>query len=110
MRPEGLAEVRGYADVIGPSNVDIVPRDGSGAWLPATTLIADAHRAGLLVHSYTARPENCFLPRQLWNGAGENARNPEGMIAEVRRYLDLGLDGFFTDDPALGRVAVDRAA
>lgn len=107
MTPAGLAEIRRYADVIGPSNTDLIPRDRDGAWGQPTTLVADAHRAGLLVHSYTARPENMFLPKQLRSAAGPSARNAAGMIAEVRRYLDMGLDGFFTDDPALGRQAVD---
>jgi glycerophosphoryl diester phosphodiesterase len=30
-----------------------------------------------------------------------------GSIAEIKRYLATGIDGFFTDDPALGRAAVD---
>lgn len=107
MTPDGLRQVRAYADAIGPSNTDLIPRDASGAWQAPTSLIDDAHAAGLLVHSYTCRPENRFLPRQLRNDAGDDARNPEGSIAEIRRYLDLGLDGFFTDDPALGRRAVD---
>ncbi|GBD56519.1 glycerophosphodiester phosphodiesterase family protein [Gluconobacter wancherniae] len=107
MTRDGLTEIRRYADVIGPSNTDLIPRDAKGAWLEPSTLVSDAHKAGLLVHSYTARPENCFLPAQLRNDAGPTARNPAGMIAEIRRYLDLGLDGFFTDDPALGRKAVD---
>lgn len=106
MTVEGLRSVRQYADVIGPSNIDIIPRDASGAWLEPTSLIDDAHGVGLLVHSYTFRPENCFLPAQLRNGEGDNARNPQGSIAEIRRSLDLGLDGFFTDDPAIGRMAL----
>lgn len=106
MTPEGLKEIRRYADVIGPSNTDLIPRDSKGAWLEPSTLVTDAHKAGLLVHSYTARPENHFLPAQLRSDAGDAARNPKGMIAEVRRYLDMGIDGFFTDDPALGRIAV----
>ncbi|WP_183479873.1 glycerophosphodiester phosphodiesterase family protein [Komagataeibacter kakiaceti] len=107
MTPDGLRTVRRFADVIGPSNVDIIPRDANGAWLAPSTLIDDAHRAGLLVHSYTFRPENHFLPAQLRNGAGDTARNPEGAVAEIRHYLDLGLDGFFTDDPAIGRLALE---
>ena len=39
-----------------------------------------------------------------------NARNPEGSVAEIRRYLEAGIDAFFTDDPALGRRAVDGDA
>ncbi|MBR0560011.1 glycerophosphodiester phosphodiesterase family protein [Neokomagataea anthophila] len=107
MTPSGLQEIRRFADVIGPSNVDIIPRDAQGAWLAPSSLITDAHNAGLLVHSYTARPENIFLPKQLRGPGGPAARNPEGMIAELRRYLDLGLDGFFTDDPAIGRLALN---
>ncbi|KXV59953.1 glycerophosphodiester phosphodiesterase [Acetobacter tropicalis] len=108
MKPEGLKEIRTYADVIGPSLTDLIPRDAQGAWQEPTTLVDDAHAAGLLVHAYTCRPENKFLPRQLRNSEGDAARNEEGSIAEIRRYLDMGLDGFFTDDPALGRKAVDR--
>ncbi|WP_415551433.1 glycerophosphodiester phosphodiesterase family protein [Komagataeibacter rhaeticus] len=106
MTTDGLKRVRDYADVIGPSNTDIIPRDAAGAWLEPTTLIDDAHRAGLLVHSYTFRPENRFLPAQLRDASGDDARNPKGSIAEIRRMLDMGLDGFFTDDPAIGRMAL----
>lgn len=108
MKPEGLKEVRTYADVIGPSLTDLIPRDAQGAWTTPTTLIDDAHAAGLLVHAYTCRPENIFLPKQLRNADGDAARNVKGSLAEIRRYLDMGLDGFFTDDPAIGRKAVDR--
>lgn len=108
MTPAGLRKVRRFADVIGPSNADLISREKDGSWGRPTSLIADAHEAGLLVHSYTARPENFFLPKQLRNGAAPEVRNPAAMITEVRRYLDMGLDGFFTDDPALGRRAVDQ--
>ncbi|GBQ71879.1 glycerophosphoryl diester phosphodiesterase [Ameyamaea chiangmaiensis NBRC 103196] len=107
MTPSSLRQVRAYADVIGPANTDLIPRDKNGAWQTPTTLVRDAHEAGLLVHSYTCRPENCFLPLQLRDHGAPNARNVEGSIAEIRAYLDLGLDGFFTDDPAIGRLALD---
>ena len=42
--------------------------------------------------------------------AAEEARNPAGSVAEIRRYLAEGLDGFFTDDPALGRTAIGYQA
>ena len=29
-----------------------------------------------------------------------------GSIAEMKRYIATGIDGFFTDDPALGRAAL----
>ena len=56
---------------------------------------------------WTFRPENAFLPADLRSAAGLDARHPEGSLAEMRRFLELGVDGFFTDDPALGRRAVD---
>jgi glycerophosphoryl diester phosphodiesterase len=31
-----------------------------------------------------------------------------GSIAEIKRYLATGIDGLFTDDPALGRTAIDE--
>jgi glycerophosphoryl diester phosphodiesterase len=43
------------------------------------------------------------------DAAGEGARNPAGSIAEIQHYLAAGVDAFFTDDPALGRQAVDGA-
>jgi glycerophosphoryl diester phosphodiesterase len=61
----------------------------------------------LRVETWTFRPENSFLAADFRDGAGDNARNPAGSVAEIKRYLQLGLDGFFTDDPALGRAAVD---
>ncbi|GAA3685557.1 MULTISPECIES: glycerophosphodiester phosphodiesterase [Acetobacter] len=108
MTPTGLKAVRRYADVIGPSLTDLIPRDAQGAWLEPSTLVDDAHSAGLLVHAYTCRPENYFLPRQLRNADGDGARNVAGSVAEIRRYLDMGLDGFFTDDPAIGQMAVKQ--
>lgn len=108
MTPAGLKDVRRYADVIGPSLTDLIPRDAQGNWLEPSSLVEDAHAAGLLVHAYTCRPENYFLPRQLRNGESDAARNVAGSIADIRRYLDMGLDGFFTDDPAIGRMAVDQ--
>lgn len=102
---EGLRDIRRYADAIGPANEYLIPKDNTGQWLQPTSLIQDAHEAGLLVHSYTCRPENIFLPQQLRNQEGDSSRNIQGSIAEIRRYLSMGLDGFFTDDPAIGRLA-----
>src|SRR5919109_4396838 len=60
--PAGLAEIATYADGIGPSKNLIVPRDAAGNLQEPTTLIRDAHRAGLKVHPWTFRRENDFLP------------------------------------------------
>ena len=110
MTPKGLGEVATYADWIAPYKLQLIGVDASGKMAAPTGVIAAAHRVGLLVGTYTFRPENHFLPTDLRDGAGDGARNPAGSIAEIRRYLAAGLDAFFTDDPALGRRAVDGAA
>jgi len=70
-----------------------------------TALVADAHRAGLAVHVWTFRAENEFLPSQYRTGsAPERQGNVE---AEITAFLDAGIDGFFIDQPDLGRTAVD---
>ena len=102
----GLKEVAKYADVVAPNVQVLIPRDAAGNLGRPTNVIRDAHGAGLLVHTWTFRPENRFLPKEFRDGAGDSARNVEGSIKEIRRYLDAGIDGFFTDDPAVGRAAL----
>jgi glycerophosphoryl diester phosphodiesterase len=106
-KKQGLTEVAEYADWIAPYARDLIPWGPDDRLTRQTALIEWAHEAGLLVCAWTFRPENKFLPREFRNGAGDNARNPEGSLAEIRRYIEAGVDGFFTDDPALGRRAVD---
>ena len=107
MTPAGLKAVREYADAIGPSTRSIIPLAKDGRLAPVAPLVHDAHAAGLEVHPYTFRPENHFLAADFRDGAGDAARNEAGSVAEIRAYLATGIDAFFTDDPALGRKAVD---
>ncbi|MBX9886131.1 MAG: glycerophosphodiester phosphodiesterase, partial [Novosphingobium sp.] len=104
--PKGLAEIATYAQWIGPPLRRVIPLDAAGNALAPSALIADAHRAGLKVGVFTFRPEDQFLPANLRHG-DPAARSPQGMVAEVRSFVAAGVDGFFTDDPALGRLAVD---
>ena len=108
MTPGGLRTIAEYADAIGPYSRSIIPVDAQGRLGEPTSLVRDAHAAGLQVQPYTFRPENQFLPRALWEGEDPRTRNEAGSIAEIRAYLRAGIDGFFTDDPAVGRKAVDR--
>ena len=108
--PDGLRDVATYAEVIAPNDRLIIPTDAAGRLGAPTPLVSDAHAAGLLVHTWTLRPENQFLAADFRDGAGPDARNPAGSIAEIGRYIAAGVDGFFTDDPALGRQAVAAAA
>ena len=106
---EGLRDVAGYADAIGPHYrmLQIQRGDGGGH---RSDLVDAAHAAGLQVHAYTFRPENHFLEPRYRDGAAESARNPQGSISEIRDHVAAGIDAFFTDDPALGRRAVDGEA
>ncbi|MFS8976934.1 glycerophosphodiester phosphodiesterase [Cupriavidus necator] len=106
----GLREVAAYADGIGPEKSSVVPRDAQGALAAPTAVVRNAHAAGLFVHPYTFRPENSFLPKALQSGGDEATRSPAGMVREVQAFIAAGVDGFFTDDPALGRRAVDTPA
>ena len=108
MEPQGLAEIAKYADAIGPNKLSVIPRTADGKLAAPTSLVAEAHAAKLLVHPWTFRPENSFLPTDLRAPGTPATRNDDGAVAEIRVYLDAGIDGFFTDDPALGRKAVDR--
>ena len=107
MTPAGLREIASYADAIGPSSRAIIPLASDGSLGQPTRLVHDAHAAGLELHPYTFRPENQFQPRNFWRGEDPKTLNGEGSIAEIRAYLDAGIDAFFTDDPALGRRALD---
>lgn len=107
MAPAGLREVATYADAIGPSIRAILPLTADGRLDACTSLVRDAHAAGLEVHPYTLRPENAFLPPALREGNDPAHRAEAGSLAEMRALLAAGVDAFFTDDPALGRRAVD---
>jgi glycerophosphoryl diester phosphodiesterase len=99
---EGLAEIATYADGIGPSKAQIVPRDPAGNLQQPTGLVGDAHRAGLLVHPYTFRNENAFLPADFRQGDPASPaylRGTGDAPAEYRLFLRLGVDGMFSDNP-----------
>jgi glycerophosphoryl diester phosphodiesterase len=94
--PPDIAQIAGYADAIGPHKDQVIPRDGDGRLAEPTTLVAEAHAAGLLVHPWTFRPEPAFLPAGL---SGEE---------ELDRFLALGVDGVFADDPGAAVAARAR--
>ncbi|WP_286690970.1 MULTISPECIES: glycerophosphodiester phosphodiesterase [unclassified Aeromicrobium] len=95
--PQGLRSVARYARWIGPDKSQVIPRDAKGAHTTPTSLVADAHRAGLKVVVYTIRNENQFLPTDLRLGTDPNA--PGDVRTELFRYFDAGVDGVFADYP-----------
>ncbi|MCU4329211.1 glycerophosphodiester phosphodiesterase [Acinetobacter pittii] len=103
---EGLKDVAKYANGVGPSKGYILNFNDKGS-VQTTSFITDAHTAGLKVHPYTFRPENNYLPTPLKCSQDKPAeRCPSGALKEFEAYFKAGVDGVFTDDPALGREAV----
>jgi glycerophosphoryl diester phosphodiesterase len=106
LTPAGLKAIAGYADGIGPAKALVIPRDTAGRSAPPTRLVADAHAAGLAVHPWTFRAENMFLPAELRRG---DARGAHGdVVAEMRAFVAAGVDGLFSDFPALAVEAVGK--
>ncbi|MBE9218975.1 esterase-like activity of phytase family protein [Dolichospermum flos-aquae] len=116
---QGLADVAKYADAIGPwkrmivsvkgtdangdGNADDVNGDGTvndadRTTLAPTSLVLDAHNAGLLVHPYTFRNEGRYL-------AADYKGDPK---LEFQQFFQLGVDALFTDFPDTGDTVRDR--
>lgn len=103
--PAGLKEVATYANGIGPSK-DLVVPVVNGALGTPTALVANAKAAGLSVHIYTLRPENAFLPATLKKPPATDSTVRGDSITEIQTFLQAGIDGFFSDDSAVGREAI----
>jgi glycerophosphoryl diester phosphodiesterase len=109
LTPQGLAEVRTYADGVGPwkpylissvclkpvagactdANGDGLVNDADRKLLPPTAVVANAHAQGLLVHPYTFRNEQRRL-----------ASDFKGVpINDYLAFYDIGVDGLFSDFP-----------
>jgi len=99
----GLRSLAGIVDGIGPDKSQVIPRNLDGTLARPTTLVADAHAAGLQVHPYTFRAENTFLPLDFRVGTDATAYGRA--IDEQVRFLQTGIDGLFTDQPDIGVVA-----
>jgi glycerophosphoryl diester phosphodiesterase len=109
--PRGLREIADYADGLGPDKNQIVPRDAQNRLTAPTTLVRDAHRAGLVVHPYTFRPENAFLPADFQQGDPNSAEFPRAHgdePAELALFYRLGVDGLFADNADTAASVRDR--
>jgi glycerophosphoryl diester phosphodiesterase len=106
LTPEGLAEIARYAHGIGPQKDLVIPRSISGTLKAPTTLVANAHAAGLKVHPWTFRAENYFLPTGYRKGIDPRARGD--LAGEIRAYLDAGVDGLFSDHPGVAVELVSQ--
>jgi glycerophosphoryl diester phosphodiesterase len=103
-KPEGLKEIARYASGIGANTNLMIPLVGGRLGTP-TSLVQDAHTAGLIVHGWTFRAENNFLPNEFDSSA--NPAELGDLAGQIKAFLALGMDGFFSDHPFLGKQARD---
>jgi glycerophosphoryl diester phosphodiesterase len=99
---DGLEEISTYADGIGTNKNLIVPRDSGGRLRNPTDLVDRAHEAGLIVHAWTFRNENTFLPADFREGDPASVFYPNATgdsPAEYFLFFSTGLDGVFSDNP-----------
>jgi glycerophosphoryl diester phosphodiesterase len=97
---DGLGRIAATVNGIGPDKRQIIPLNVDGTLGRPTSLVGDAQEAGLLVHAYTFRAENTFLPLNFRVGAEPTAYGRA--VSEQVRFLQTGIDGLFTDQPDLG--------
>ncbi|MEU9114589.1 glycerophosphodiester phosphodiesterase [Streptomyces sp. NPDC048483] len=103
IKPSGLKWIAEFAQGIGPALDQIIPRDESGKSGAPTSLVKDAHAAGLVLHPYTGRNENTFLPTDYRRGTDPNAYGDA--LGYFRACLATGLDGMFSDNPDTALLA-----
>ncbi|MDT0345601.1 glycerophosphodiester phosphodiesterase [Streptomyces litchfieldiae] len=101
--PEGLREIAAYAQGVGPTLDLVIPRNADGTLGTTTALVSDAHAAGLLVHPYTARNENRYLPAEFRRGSDPNAFGD--VFGALNAYFEAGIDGVFADHPDTALLA-----
>lgn len=103
VKPAGLREIASYAQGIGPTLDLVIPKDAAGNLTKPTTLVADAHKVGLVLHPWTLRNENPFLPANFRKGTDADAYGD--VFGAYREYFATGIDGVFTDQPDTGLLA-----
>ncbi|WP_377160831.1 glycerophosphodiester phosphodiesterase [Roseateles sp. UC29_93] len=103
-QPAGLAEIASYAQGIGANTNLMIPLVAGRLGTP-TTLVKDAHAAGLIVHGWTFRAENVFLPDDFDSSADPTAIG--NLAGQIEAFLKIGMDGLFSDQSFLARKAID---
>jgi len=103
-KPAGLAEIASYAQGIGANTNLMIPLVAGRLGTP-TTLVKDAHAAGLIVHGWTFRAENTFLPNEF--DSSDDPAALGNLAGQIDAFLKLGMDGLFSDQSFLARKAID---
>ncbi|MEU0157679.1 glycerophosphodiester phosphodiesterase [Streptomyces sp. NPDC006261] len=101
--PAGLKWIASYAQGIGPTLDLVIPKDAAGRLTTPTALVRDAHARGLLLHPYTLRNENSFLPADFRRGSDPNAYGD--VFGAAAAYFATGIDGIFSDHPDTALLA-----
>jgi glycerophosphoryl diester phosphodiesterase len=96
VKPEGLKWIASFAQGIGPDLSVIIPRTADGKLGTPTSVVKDAHAAGLILHPYTMRNENTFLPADFRKGSDPNAYGDA--FGAFKAYFATGIDGIFSDN------------
>lgn len=102
--PRGLRDLARYLDIVSLEKNVVVPRAADGTLGRPTTVVRDAHRAGLEAYAWTFRAENQFLPAEFRSSADPAERGD--LAGELDMFLDTGLDGVFSDQPGLAADTV----
>ncbi|MEE1929116.1 glycerophosphodiester phosphodiesterase [Streptomyces sp. TRM 70351] len=103
--PAGLDWIASFARGIGPTLDLVVPRGRDGRLGAPTSLVRDAHARDLVVHPYTMRNENTFLPAEFRRGTDPAAHGDA--FGALRAYFATGIDGLFADQPDTALLAAD---
>ena len=102
-KPAELEKIAAYADGIGPNKSRVIRRDLGARLAGRTKLVGRAHDLGLLVHIWTMRNENNFLPADLRSSRDKAAHGDA--IAEYIEFFEAGVDGVFSDFTATAVAA-----
>lgn len=107
MTEAGLLGLSGRVDGVSIGKARLVGPWRKPASLTGSDLVDAAHSAGLVVYTWTLRPENRFLATGFRRGAARSAFGD--WMGEFREVIGTGVDGIFVDHPDLG-VEARRAA
>jgi glycerophosphoryl diester phosphodiesterase len=106
LRPKGLRWIAGFAQGIGPSLRQIITQDAKDRLGKPTTLVRDAHAAGLFLAPYTLRNENSFLPLDFRVGKNPGAYGKS--LEYAKALFATGIDGLFSDYPDTALLAAEE--
>ena len=102
----GVKAISAFAEGLGPEWPLVIPSKDGTLGSP-TSLVGDAHAAGLAIHPWTVRAENAFLPKTLQRGSTPGDHGD--VSALLKALYASGIDGVFSDFPGLAVAARDFA-